>query len=121
MTPDSLAGELLLLTYAERVAAIDKLSARERESLRPFWRVWAHPEQIPPEGAWHTWLIMAGRGYGKTRAGAEWVREVAENDPTARIEGPAVRPARGTTCCWGCGSACSRARWRRPRRARCRC
>jgi phage terminase large subunit-like protein len=40
---------------------------------------------VPPAQGWHTWLIMAGRGYGKTRAGAEWVREIAEADPTARI------------------------------------
>jgi phage terminase large subunit-like protein len=47
--------------------------------------LWAHEGQLAPHGGWHTWLIMAGRGYGKTRAGAEWVREVAEGDPTARI------------------------------------
>jgi hypothetical protein len=41
--------------------------------------------QIVPDGDWRLWLIMAGRGFGKTRAGAEWVRSVAENDPQARI------------------------------------
>lgn len=39
------------------------------------WRTWARPEQIAPEGDWLTWIINAGRGFGKTRAGAEWVRE----------------------------------------------
>src|SRR3546814_1552550 len=34
---------------------------------------------------WRTWLILAGRGFGKTRAGAEWVRSLAERDGTARI------------------------------------
>jgi phage terminase large subunit-like protein len=38
-----------------------------------------------PEGDWRVWMIMAGRGFGKTRAGAEWVRQIAEADPTARI------------------------------------
>ena len=45
----------------------------------------AHAGQMPPPGGWRTWLIMAGRGFGKTRAGAEWVRAVAEADPGARI------------------------------------
>lgn len=34
---------------------------------------WAHRGQRPPEGDWRTWVIMGGRGFGKTRAGAEWV------------------------------------------------
>ena len=38
------------------------------------WPVWARSEQLPPPGAWTTWLLMGGRGSGKTRAGAEWVR-----------------------------------------------
>jgi phage terminase large subunit-like protein len=43
--------------------------------LFPFW---ALPHQLPPEGAWRTWVIMGGRGAGKTRAGAEWVRAEVE-------------------------------------------
>ena len=39
---------------------------------------WALPHQLPPEGAWKTWVIMGGRGAGKTRAGAEWVRAQVE-------------------------------------------
>ena len=85
MSPSSLAQELLRLSRPERMAAIDRMSPRERLSLQPYWRLWAHDGQVPPENGWHTWLIMAGRGYGKTRAGAEWVREVAEGDPAARI------------------------------------
>jgi predicted phage terminase large subunit-like protein len=49
------------------------------------WRWLARPEQLAPEGAWATWLVMAGRGFGKTRAGAEWVRGIAERDGKARI------------------------------------
>ncbi len=41
---------------------------------------WALPHQLPPEGAWKSWVVMGGRGAGKTRAGAEWVR--------AEVEGP---------------------------------
>jgi phage terminase large subunit-like protein len=50
----------------------------------------AHDHQLPPARAnngepWLTWLILGGRGAGKTRAGAEWVRGVAAADPNARI------------------------------------
>lgn len=50
-----------------------------------YWQGWARDEQLPPEQAWRTWLICAGRGFGKTRAGAEWVRDIARHDGTARI------------------------------------
>lgn len=54
-----------------------------------YWEGWARDAQLPPgEGPderWRTWLICAGRGFGKTRAGAEWVRDVARRDGTARI------------------------------------
>jgi len=43
--------------------------------LRREWRFFARAEQLPPPGDWRNWLILAGRGFGKTRAGAEWVRE----------------------------------------------
>lgn len=41
------------------------------------WVLWARPEQLPPAGDWHIWAFMGGRGAGKTRAGAEWVRGLA--------------------------------------------
>lgn len=45
----------------------------------PFlFEFWALPHQLPPEGAWRTWVILGGRGAGKTRAGAEWVRAQVE-------------------------------------------
>ncbi len=43
-----------------------------------LFEFWAMPHQLPPEGAWKTWVIMGGRGAGKTRAGAEWVRAEVE-------------------------------------------
>jgi len=43
-----------------------------------MFEFWALPHQLPPEGAWKTWVIMGGRGAGKTRAGAEWVRSMVE-------------------------------------------
>ena len=38
------------------------------------WQVWARPDQLPPPGDWTTWLVMGGRGAGKTRTGAEWIK-----------------------------------------------
>lgn len=49
------------------------------------WDYAARAAQWPPAGDWRTWLILAGRGFGKTRAGAEWVRMQAEAMPGARI------------------------------------
>jgi phage terminase large subunit-like protein len=60
-------------------------SPEERRRLEYLWRAWARPSQIAPAGDWTTWLILAGRGFGKTRAGAEWVREQAERGECRRI------------------------------------
>lgn len=76
---------LLDLTEPERLAKLRTLSDEERKELRYHWKVWAREQQLPPAGDWRTWLVMAGRGFGKTRAGAEWVRAVADADPDARI------------------------------------
>ena len=47
-------------------------------ALPYLFEFWALPHQLPPEGDWRTWVIMGGRGAGKTRAGAEWVRSQVE-------------------------------------------
>ncbi len=47
-------------------------------SLPWMFEFWALPHQLPPRGAWKTWVIMGGRGAGKTRAGSEWVRAQVE-------------------------------------------
>lgn len=61
------------------------LDETERNAVLTNWPMWARASQLPPDGDWRIWLIMAGRGFGKTRAGAEWVRMVAERDHSARI------------------------------------
>lgn len=76
---------LLGLSPENRLAAIATLSEDERKEIRHHWRLWARNEQLAPPGDWTTWLICAGRGFGKTRAGSEWVRHVAKRDPEARI------------------------------------
>ncbi len=52
-------------------------SDEEVAVLEHEWLIWARAEQLPPPGDWTTWLLMGGRGSGKTRAGAEWVRSLA--------------------------------------------
>jgi phage terminase large subunit-like protein len=59
------------------------LTPREARRLRYDFKVWAREDQLPPEraqggGDWTIWLMLGGRGAGKTRAGAEWVRSIAE-------------------------------------------
>jgi len=85
MTRSSQLEWLMACEPIARRAMLRSLSERQQRALRTEWRFWAHRGQLPPDGPWHTWLIMAGRGFGKTRAGAEWVRGVAETDPAARI------------------------------------
>jgi len=61
------------------------LTQEERREFPYDFNNFAHAGQTPPAGNWRTWLVMGGRGFGKTRAGAEWVRGIAESDARARI------------------------------------
>lgn len=61
----SLASLLAQLPMEERRALVDQLDADVREYMTHHWRVWARPDQIPPEGDWTLWLFLAGRGSGK--------------------------------------------------------
>ena len=62
------------------------LRPAEKRQLEHQWRGWlARPNQLAPPGDWRVWLILAGRGFGKTRAGAEWVREQVESNRVGRI------------------------------------
>lgn len=79
------AERLLALDPSPRRAELARMSDRQRRALRWHWRLWAHDGQLAPALDWDVWLVMAGRGFGKTRAGAEWVRSVAETDGSARI------------------------------------
>ena len=57
---------------------IAEMGATELLSLDADFEVWARDGQRMPDGeGWRVWLMMAGRGFGKTRAGAEWVNTLA--------------------------------------------
>lgn len=53
---------------------LQSLTATELTALEWDWEFWARPNQLPPQGDWRVWLLLAGRGFGKTRTGAEWCR-----------------------------------------------
>lgn len=73
------------LTLEQRAALFADLAPEQLDALRCDWPLWARAEQLPPPGDWSTWLVLAGRGWGKTRTGAEWVRSVARTLPGCRI------------------------------------
>jgi phage terminase large subunit-like protein len=79
-----LAG--LIALEAEEIAEV--LGGLDEAALRRFlldWRSWAHAGQAEPDGAWRVWVMLAGRGFGKTRAGAEWVSAFARANPGTSI------------------------------------
>ena len=85
----------------EQVQAIE-LTARTvaptmeaAETLLYDWTTWGRPNQQPPTGDWRTWLVLAGRGFGKTRTGAEWVRaQVAAGYGRIALVAPTAADAR---------------------------
>jgi phage terminase large subunit-like protein len=78
----SIMEQLALLSEEERLEALAEI---DPDSLIWDWTVWARPEQLAPPGIdWNIWLVMAGRGFGKTRLAAEWVREQAKYTNTGQ-------------------------------------
>jgi phage terminase large subunit-like protein len=82
------------LSLAEQLALDDDLRAKffaeltdaEARALEWDWSFWARPKQIEPDGQWwRYWLVVAGRGFGKTKLGAQWITARAEADPRERI------------------------------------
>ena len=69
------ADTLRKLPKAKVDEVFKQLGPKKVEELKHTWSFWARDEQLEPEGDWNTWFVNAGRGFGKTRAGVEWVRE----------------------------------------------
>ena len=83
--PGALLARVLDLPPDERSVVLESLSWPQKREFNERWWQWAHKGQRAPAGDWRVWLIRAGRGFGKTRAGAEWVSEVARSAPGCRI------------------------------------
>lgn len=73
----SLAELLASLPEARRIDVLKGFSDEVADELLWRWDFWGRPNQQEPAGEWAIWLMLAGRGFGKTRAGAEWVRKIA--------------------------------------------
>jgi phage terminase large subunit-like protein len=69
----------MLSPKAELQKAAAKLGDVSTRKLLLDWPAWARTAQLPPDGEWTTWLLLGGRGSGKTRAGAEWVKQLAQS------------------------------------------
>jgi phage terminase large subunit-like protein len=68
------SSDLKKLPDDEFYAILDELGPQKVEELKYTWEFWAREEQLEPKGNWDYWVLNAGRGFGKTRTGAEWVR-----------------------------------------------
>jgi phage terminase large subunit-like protein len=73
------------LDRATKEAILTALSLPDVRNWLSDWEFWARTDQLAPEGAWSTWLMIGGRGAGKTRAGAEWVAALARRGAASRI------------------------------------
>lgn len=79
------AEKVARLGEAERQAWFSQQSEPALRAKLDSWQFWCRPGQSLPPGDWRIWLVLAGRGFGKTRMGAEWVRMHAQADPSAHI------------------------------------
>ena len=95
----SLAEQFLLLPIEERERRFGLLTPEEIEAILYDWEYWCRPsQQMPPhdivQGGWTTWLVLAGRGFGKTRIGAETVRRWVKDYPIVNLIGATADDAR---------------------------
>jgi phage terminase large subunit-like protein len=82
---DITAEQLVAMPADEMHATLRKWN-RNKVGLHDVdWHFWRREGQKPPRTDWRVWLVMAGRGFGKTRMGAEWVNEIAWEHPGVRI------------------------------------
>lgn len=88
---------LAMLPATEREAILSAYTEERLERLRYDWSFWARPKQLPPEGDWFGWLILAGRGFGKTRTGSEWIlQRVADGYKRIALVGQTKADVRDT-------------------------
>jgi predicted phage terminase large subunit-like protein len=68
------ASWIASLPRSVRTRLLARLTASQLDTLKHDWPLWARKSQLPPGGEWRVWLLLAGRGFGKTRTGAEFIR-----------------------------------------------
>ena len=77
--------ELAGRTPEEQAWVLSQLTMPEKREFRERWWLHGHGGQVAPKGDWRIWLILAGRGFGTTRAGAEWLSQAAREMPEGRF------------------------------------
>src|SRR5690349_690240 len=88
-----LLPHLRALSPRKRRMTLFAAQDRDVRALDMEWPEWAHRGQTPPHDNWRIWVMLAGRGFGKTRAGAEWISAKARANPEAKIALVAATPA----------------------------
>jgi phage terminase large subunit-like protein len=111
------SGRLASLPEALRNELVAALSPAEARLLIYDWPFWARPNQLPPEGDWRVWLVLAGRGFGKTRTGAEHIRARATARTASRfaLVAPTAGDARDVMVEGESGILAVSPPWERPR------
>ncbi|HEV2747176.1 MAG TPA: terminase family protein [Allosphingosinicella sp.] len=89
---DELLERLRALAPERRRELLEAAGEAHVKAFDEEWPVWVHPGQLPPHDDWLVWVIMGGRAFGKTRAGAEWVSARARAEPEACIALVAANP-----------------------------
>ena len=72
-------------TAGELSSIANPVAAQLADALETSWPAIARANQLPPAGDWQVWLLLAGRGFGKTRTLAEWVCQQAASEQARRI------------------------------------
>src|SRR3990170_7881918 len=92
LAPDlDIVAFLKSLDPAARRDAIERIGEEERDALDRAWEGWAHDGQLAPPktstgGDWSAWVIKAGRGFGKTLAGAQWLTALIAAHPETPLK-----------------------------------
>jgi phage terminase large subunit-like protein len=106
---------LAALPEVDRKKILEGFSREQLETLNYEWRFWARPEQLPPGGDWDFWLIKTGRGWGKTRTGAETVIEWAKDNPLISLVGETAADVRDVMITGESGILRSSPPWFKPK------
>lgn len=78
-------SEAELIAHASPAEQELLLEGIDPEALLHDWSVWARKSQLLPDDGWSTAIVVAGRGWGKSRVGSEWIRKKARENPGCRI------------------------------------
>jgi phage terminase large subunit-like protein len=111
------AGWFATIPEAMRSEPLSALTPGQAVALLYEWRFWARANQLPPDGDWRVWLLLAGRGFGKTRTGAEMIRARALARTARRLAlvAPTAGDARDVMVEGESGILAISPAWERPR------